>query len=248
VGIINKKEPILKKILSTALIIFFTALSSSAYAAVLDSQILKEKITKDVEAQLKANKTFSGNVKVEITNLPAEKITIPEGKNTTSKIEAVINSKYINPTTLVKVNVLVNGEVYRSFMAQAKISVYNKIWVAGDYIRRGELLNNVVLQEKETTFLNKMITDKNFQPYEYLAGKNYNPGDALDPVFLEKKPMIVKDNTVSVIFKADSVTVVIPATALDKGNIGDYIKVRSKLYKKDYQGRIIGENLVLVSI
>lgn len=244
----------MKKFFKTAIIILiFSALSCKAGAAVLDSQFLKEKIKKDVEEQLKSNfkNNFSdsqSNIKVEITDLPYEKIETHEGKNGKVEIESKINLKFFNPTTIVRVNIFVNGEIYKSFITQAKINIYNKVWVAKDYIKRGDSLNSVALEERETTYLSKTAARKNFDPYKYISAKNYNPGDVIDSNFIENIPAIVKDSPVFVIFKTDSVSVTIQAIALDKGCIGDYIKVRSKNYKKDYQGKIIGENLVLVNI
>jgi len=237
----------LKKILNTAfLTLIFLALSFKADAAVLDAKFLKEKIKKDVEEQIKAN--LKGNIKVEISDLPYEKIETNEGKNGKVEIESKINLKFFNPITIVRVNVFVNGELYKAFITQAKISIYDKVWVAKDYIKRGDVLTNVALEEKEITHLPKTIAGKSFDPYKYVSRKNYNPGDAIDSNYIESIPAIVKDCPVSVIFKTSTVSITITAIALDKGSIGDYIKVRSKNYKKDYMGKIISENLVLVNI
>jgi len=226
------------------LILVFSALSFKAEAAVLDAKFLKEEIKKDVEKQLQSGK----NTTVEIGDLPYQQIETNEGKNGKVEIEAKINSKFFNPITIVRVSVIVNGEVYKSFVAQAKINVYDKVWVASDYIKRGEVLTNVVLEEKETACLVGTFTDKNFDPHKYVSKKNYKPGDVIDSNFIETIPAIVKDSPVSVIFKTQTVSITIQAIALDRGSIGDYIKVRSKNYKKDYMGKIISENIVLVNI
>jgi flagella basal body P-ring formation protein FlgA len=243
----------MKKIFKTAiLILVFSALSIKAGAAVLDSQFLKEKIKKDVEKQIKTNLQDSsntkGNIKVEIINLPYEQIETKEGKNGKVEIETKMNLRFFNPITIVKVNILVNGEIYKSFIVQAKINIYDKVWVAKGYIKRGDVLTNVALEEKDITYLPKTITGKDFNPYKYISGKNYKPEDVIDSNFIENIPAIVKDSPVSVIFKTPSVSITIQAVALDKGIIGDYIKVRSKDYKKEYMGKIISENLVLVNI
>lgn len=237
----------MKKIFKTAiLVLIFSALSIKASAAVLDAKFLKEKIKKDVEEQIKS--TVKGKITVEIGDLPYEKIETNEGKNGKVEIESKINLKFFNPITLVRVSILVNGELYKSFVAQAKINIYDRVWVANDYIKRGEVLTNVVLEEKEISYLSKTFTGKNFDPYKYVSKKNYKPGDIIDSDYIENIPAIVKDSPVSVIFKTPSVSITIQATALDKGSIGDYIKVRSKNYKKDYMGKIISENMVLVNI
>ena len=235
----------MKKLFKTAiLILIFLALAIKANAAVLDAKFLKEKIKKDVEEQLKSNRKTT----VEIGDLPYQQIETNEGKNGKVEIESKINPKFFNPVTMVRVSVFVNGELYKSFVVQAKINIYDTVWVANDYIKRGDTLTNVILEEKEITCLPKTITGKNFNPYKYISKKNYQPGDVIDSDYIENIPAITKDSPISVIFKTQSVSVTIPATALDKGSIGDYIKVRSNNYKKDYMGKIISENVVLVNI
>ncbi len=237
----------MKKILNTAfLILIFLTFSLKSGAVVLDGNYLKEQIKKDVEKQIKA--TLKEKSTVEIVNIPYEKIEINGEKNQKVEIETKINLKYFNPLTLVRVNILVNGESQKSFVAQAKISVYDKVWVAKDYIKRGEALTKVALEEKDITYLPKTIMGERSNPCKYASRKNYKPGDAIDSVFMESIPAIAKYSPVSVIFKTQSVSITIPATALDDGNIGDFIKVRSKNYKKDYMGKIINENMVLVNI
>lgn len=237
----------MKKIFDTVcLFIIFAALSCKAGAVVLDSNLLKQKIKTDVEKQIKNR--LNGNIKIEIVNLPNEKIEINEAKNGKVEITTEINNKFFNPTTLVKVNIVVNGEIYKTFVVQAKISTYDLVLVAKDYIKRGEILTKTAFEERETTYLPKAITVKSFEAYKYVSEKNYNPEEVIDSNFIRTVPVIVRNNTVSVIFQTNSVSVVISAIALDNGSIGDYIKVRSKDYRKDYQGKIIGENLVLVNI
>lgn len=239
----------MKRILNTALILTLAlSFSCKAFAVVLDSQVLKTKIKSEVEKQIKSNTNLNGNIKVEVLNLPYERIETPNQKNEKVEIQAKINDKFFNPITLVRVNVLVNGETYRSFISQAKVSIYNNVWVANDYIKRGEPVVNIAYEEKEVSTYAKSITDPNFNFSKYVSEKNYNPGDIIDFNYLETIPAIIRNNPVSVIFKTGSVAITIPAIALDNGQIGDYIKIRSKDYKRDYQGKVIGENLVEVNI
>jgi len=235
----------LKKIFNTALItLVFLAFSAQARAVVLNKDFLKEKIKKEVEEQLKSEKRTS----VEISELPYEKIEIDAGKNDKVEIDAKINTRFFNPVTVVRVNILVNGSSQKSFIAQAKINTYDKVWVAKDYIQRGSIFSGVVLEEKEISYLPKTYAKKDFNPYKYVARKNYKPEDVIDVTYVEKIPAIVRNSPVSVIFKTDSVSVTIPAIALEQGGLGDFIKVRSQNYRKDYLGKIISENTVLVNI
>ena len=240
----------MKKILNTAILIIFSvlALLSRAEAVVLDKENLKEQIKQSIEKQIKSNTQVNGRIQVQSITLPYGKIEIEGVKSEDVKLETKMNLKYFNPLTIIRVNLLVNGEIKKSFTSQAKISVYDNVWIAKDFINRGEELTDVAYEEIDVTYISKVITDRNFNPYKYLAKKNYRTGEAINMTFIEPAPDIVKNSMVFIVFQTDTVSVTIPGIALNKGNIGDYIKVRSKDFRKDYQGKIINESQILVNI
>lgn len=238
----------MKKLLNTVLIIFFALASTRVSAVVLDKEFLKEKIKESVERQIKTNTSIKGRVEVQEVNFPYEKIEINGENNKNIQVKTTINLKYLNPTTLVRVSIFTDNKIQKSFVSQVKINVYEKVWVAKDCIKRGESLSNTAFEEKEITYSLRTIKDEHFDLYKYVAKKNYGAGEALDSGFIEPTPDIVKDSPVAVIFKSSTVSVTVMGIALSNGNVGDYIKVRSKDFKRDYQGKIINECQVLVNI
>jgi len=230
-----------KTVLLVLIICFAT--SCKANSAVLSEKFIKDKIKSDVEAQVKTK--INGKIRVEIQDLPFKKI---ETSSKDIDIKTNLNLKYFNPVVIVRVSIITDGNTYKSFTAQAKINVYKNIWVAKDFIKRGETLKNVVLEEKDISQISGNFVGEEFNPFKYVSSKNYNPNDVINPDFIRMTPSIVKDSPVSVIFQTGTVSVTVTAKALSSGNIGEYIKVRNRDYKKDYVGKIIGENTVLVNI
>ena len=63
------------------------------------------------------------------------------------------------------------------------------------------------------------------------------------------RPDVVRNGEVRIFFVSnDSVMVSVDGTAMSDGMCGDYIDVENKNYKKVYNGKVIGENKVLVNI
>lgn len=240
----------MKKILNTALLIilFISVLSCRAEAVVLDKKMLEEKIKTSVENQIKQNFDIDGRIEIKSVKLPYGDIEVDVSDVKSIKTQTSINLKYFNTTTIAKVNLIINGKSVSSFVSQIKISTYDKVWVAKDYIRRGEVLSNVAFEEREVSFASKGIKDRKFDIYKYIAKKNYRPGDTIDMTFIKPAPDIVKDGLVFVMFKSSNVSVTVPGKAMEEGNIGDYIRVRSKEFRKDYRGKIISECQILVNI
>ena len=95
---------------------------------------------------------------------------------------------------------------------------------------------NYVLDEK---MLDKEITTR----------KIFQKGEIIDKRFVRMRPDVARNSDVRIFFVSKgSVMITIDGTALSDGMLGDYINVENRNYKKVYNGKIIGENRVLVNI
>lgn len=237
----------MKNLLKTAaLFIFFVCLTNQTMdAAVLDSDILIKKVKKDVKENVS---TFvKGKIIVDVTNIPYKSIEIPNGK---AEINTAVNLKIFTPFTVVKTSIIVDGKIVKSFGVPVKISVFDKVWVAKDTINNGSALTNqnICLEDKEISLITENVTREDFQPVNVKTKKSYKPGDIIDSRYISKTPDVIRNNLVSIIFKNQNFSVVLSGQALENGKIGDFIKVRNKQYKKDYIGKVIGENKILINI
>lgn len=224
------------------MLIITLGLTPGVSGAVLDDQFISRQIKKNIIEQLKQK--HDGKIEVEITALPYKSIEVPDGD---IKIETGTDLSSFN-STIVKVDVYSDDIKVKTFGARVEINVYDKVWVAKDWIKRGESLKNLKLVEKNISSMVNEVTSKDFEPGQYQARKNIRPGDVINRDYIEKVPTIVKNSPVSLIFITPQVSVTIPAIAMTSGKIGDFIKVKNKDYKKSYVGKIIGKNLVLVHI
>jgi len=224
---------------------FLISVVGKANAAVLDSQFIINQIKKDVTKQISS--MVSGRIEIEVTNIPYKTIEVPEGK---VDIVASSNLQHFSSLTVARVEILVNGEKFKSFGTPIKISVYDKVWVAKDVIDRGKSLSgsNIALEKKEITLMAETAVREDFSPFNCSVKKTFKPGDIIDTRYVEKIPLIIKNSPISIVFKSSDITITMSAEALDNGKIGDYIRVRSKQYKKDYIGKVISANTVMVNI
>ena len=81
------------------------------------------------------------------------------------------------------------------------------------------------------------------------AKKAFQKGEIIDKRFVKMKPDVARNSDVRIFFVSNgSVMISIDGNALADGMIGDYINVENKNYKRVYNGKVIGENRVLVNI
>lgn len=84
---------------------------------------------------------------------------------------------------------------------------------------------------------------------EMSAKKAFQKGEIIDKRFVKMRPDVVRNNDVRIFFVSNGdVMVSVDGTAMSDGMLGDYIDVENKNYKKTYNGKVIGENKVLVNI
>ena len=227
-------------LLSAIILLSFT---SKAYSAILNSQFITEQIKSDIKTQLKQH--YNGKITVEIKSLPYKSIKVPDGE---IEIKTNSNLKKLKSISIIKVNIYVDKVRVKSFGVRAELKIYDKVWVAKDWIKRGGNLNNIAFEEREISSSLSSVPGKDFEPHKYLAKRNIKPGEIINLLYVEGIPLIVKNSPVSVIFKTPLVSITIPGIAVTSGKTGDFIKVKNIRYKKNYMGKIIGKNLVLINI
>jgi len=222
--------------------VFFTG---RAFAVVLGSEYINSQINKEVTKVLKQQ--IKGDISVEVKNIPYSEIQVNEGK-ITFNIENDLN--FISPHSIVRVNILVDGEKVKTFGAAINIKVQDYVWVANDYIYKGKAFSsqNLILKKEDISSVALTAARENFNYGERFSTRMFKPGDVIDARYTEIIPDVIKNSLVNVIFQTSNIKVVMDGEALENGKIGDYIKVRNKKYKKDYTGKVISENQILVNI
>lgn len=236
----------MKKSLKTLLILAATlSFTGQSDAAILKSDFIKNQIKKNVEASLN-NKNID-KAEVNIKNIPYKTINIPDGR---IEIRTSGNIRSYSSSSILKTEILVNDKKVKSFCTSADIKIYDNVWVSKDNLRKGAILSwsNLSLEKKQINVFSKNALKNDFNPVGFQVTRSLKSGDILDKKFVKKIPLIVKDSPVSIIFKTPYVSVTLPGMALEEGNIGDFIRVKNKQYKKNFVGKIVGNNIIKVNI
>lgn len=237
----------MKNLFKTAFILLTLLIISikGADAAVLSTQYLQDAIKKDLIKDF--NSKYTGKVNIEITGMPYKTLTIPDGK---VKIDASVNTDQFNRNNIVRVKVSVDNNEVKSFGVPVRLTLYDNVWVAKEYIAKGESLSGekVIQEKREIGLIANNALRGNVYPQGITVRKSFGAGEIIDTRFIKSIPAVAKNSPVSIVFQSPYVTVTISGEALDSGKVGDFIRVRNNKYKKDYKGKIIGSNTILVNI
>jgi flagella basal body P-ring formation protein FlgA len=235
----------MKNLFRIILITVLTFSSLKVNAATMANSEVKSIIAKQVKENYK-NYT-SAQIDVEVVALPFKDLYVPEGN---VSFTAKPSMDKFMARDLEKVSVYVNDQFVKSFNAPVVIKAYENVLVATGFINIGQPINSNVATAKRIEISN--ILDYPLRAdalgKEMMAKKAFREGEVLDKRFVKLRPEVVRNATVTVVFKSNNLSIVIDARALSDGVIGESICLMNKNYNKVYTGKVIGENKVLVEI
>lgn len=230
--------------LITIFTLFLTGLK--AEAAVLTQRYLAQEIRKQAQTIIK--KELNYNLNIETDDYYISNITVP-GNN--FKIQVSCSTRKFNPVTIFKVNILSEGKIMKTFGVPISISIFESVAVAAKDISRDEPLSssNIKYETREISLINNnnILTSSDVTD-NFIADKQFKADEILDRRFIKTPPDVLMYNPVSLIFENEDITISLDGEALDSGRIGEYIRVKNKLYKKQYRGQIIDKNKVMVKL
>lgn len=234
----------MKKTLTTALIMIIGTLGVNAQ--MVSSADVKSSVAKILENNYK--KISDADIEVKVSATPFAQLQLPDGK---VNYKIVSGADKIVPRDIKRVDIYVNNAFIKSLNLPVQTVVYKEVLVANDYINREQALNNETVSLKKMDVSMKMdyVLGKNALSKEMSAKKGFQKGEIIDKRFVKMRPDVVRNGDVRIFFVSNgAVMVTIDGTAMADGMYGDYINVENKNYKKVYNGKVIGENRVLVNI
>lgn len=228
----------------TALIIMMTVIGANAQT--VTSAAVKSQIANQLTANYK--KMTGADVDVKITATPFAQLTLPDGKVT---YKIVQGGDKIVPRDIKRVDVYVNNAFVKTLNLPVQTIVYKEVLVAADFINREQAINNETTVVKKIDVSQRMdyVLSEKMLNKEMSAKKAFQKGEIIDKRFVKMRPDVERNGAVRIFFVSNgAVMITIDGTAMADGMCGDYINVENKNFKRVYNGKVIGENRVLVSI
>ena len=234
----------MNKIVATVLILTLSTLSASAQ--MISSADVKTSVAKILETNY--NKMTNGEVEVKVSATPFAQLQLPDGK---VSYKVVSGGDKILPRDIKRVDVYVNNAFVKTLNLPIQTIVYKDVLVASDFINRDQAVTNECTTVKRMDVSMKMdyVLDSKMLAKEMTTKKAFQKGEVIDKRFVKMRPDVQRNGEVRIFFVSNGdVMVTIDGTAMADGMTGDYINVENKNYKKVYNGKVIGENRVLVAI
>lgn len=234
----------MNRFLITVLIMMIGALGANAQ--MVSSSDVKTAVSAILESNYK--KITNGDVEVKVSATPFAQLQLPDGK---VSYKIVSGADKVLPRDIKRVDIYVNGAFIKTLNLPVQTIVYKEVLVASDFINREQALTKDCTTLKKVDVSMKMdyvLTDKMLEK-EITTKKAFQKGEVIDRRFVKMRPDVMRNADVRIFFVSNgAVMISIDGTAMADGMTGDYVNVENKNYKKVYNGKVIGENKVLVNI
>ncbi len=224
---------------------FILIAGQTVSAATLTNAQVKAVISDTVTKQYQ--KYTDARIRLEVINLPFDKIEVPEGKVTYS---VVSNFDKFVKRDIKRVSIYVNGSLVNKFVVSIDAKAFKNVLVASRYIDRDSAItrSSVTIKEMEVSAnLENILTEEALEK-ELIARKWFREGEIIDKRFVKMKPDVARNSEVQALFNSNNILIALSVNALGEGMVGDYIELESKSLKRRYRGQIIGTNKVLIKI
>ena len=231
--------------ISLILIFCFTSLVAEA----------KQIGVKDIEPLIKSyilkhyKPLYKGDIQVQCGRIPCVPVEVPEGK-VDIKIASILRDAFVE-RSVVRVRIFVDGKPVRSLGVPVQLAIYDNVWVATQPISRDDSISTINVEPMRRDITKIAATAARVNLSNLLntrVKKTFRTGEVLDHRFIEKEPVVLRNSMISIIFKSKTISVSIPGEAMENGQIGDNIRVRSPEFRKQYRAKIIDRGTVLVNI
>lgn len=217
-----------------------------ASAQVVTSAEVKASVAKVLENNYK--KITDADIEVKVSATQFAQLQLPDGK---ISYKIVSGGDKVVPRDIKRVDVYVNNAFVRSLNLPVQTKVYKEVLVARDFIDREQSITKdcAVVQKVDVSMKLDYVLEERMLSKEISTKKAFQKGEIIDKRFVKMRPDVARNSDVRIFFVSNgSVMISIDGTAMMDGMCGDYVNVENRNYKKVYNGKVIGENKVLVSI
>ncbi len=211
---------------------------------VLTGDLLELAIAKDLGVRMGVRE---GEVRVKVIKewVP---LNIPSGAHF---VEA-FNLQGGGLTTMMAfyIRVISGGLVMGGWPIQARVELFQDVWVAQQRMERGQVVDDDAVESKRIDVLKERTVPlpASFELSGYELAMPIPAGKVLTRRDIVEKELVKKGQMVDVLVSQGSLSLRMKAMALEGGAVGITVKLRNLDSRKDFFGEVIGEGQVSVKL
>lgn len=151
---------------------------------------------------------------------------------------------YMRLVVLISVNGVVKNEVRLS----GWVDVFEPVVCTSRKLKKGETIkkDDIYIERKNTSHLSTdIITDMN-KIMGLIVKHTLQEGTCLKEWMLEKSPIVDRGDMVTILAESGDIRVTVPGMVLERGYVGELVRVQNAMSKKEIHARVINNSTVMV--
>jgi flagella basal body P-ring formation protein FlgA len=221
-----------------------TAVSSTDGPMVLTGDLLELAIAKDLGVRMGVRE---GEVRVKVIKewVP---LNIPSGGHFVEAFN--LQGGGLTSMMAFYIRVISGGLVMGEWPIQARVELFQDVWVAQQRMERGQVVEDNAVESKRIDVLKERAVPlpASFKLTGYELAMPIPAGKVLTRRDIVEKELVKKGQMVDVLVSQGSLSLRMKAMALEGGAAGITVKLRNLDSRKDFFGEVIGEGQVSVKL
>jgi flagella basal body P-ring formation protein FlgA len=151
---------------------------------------------------------------------------------------------YVRLVALVRVNGVVENRVRLS----GWVDVFDSVVCTGRNLRKGEVIKerDLYLERKNISQLSAHILTDVSKAVGLMVKHNVKAGTCLKGWMVEKSPIVDRGDMVTIVAESGDLKVTVPGRILERGYLGELIRVQNAMSKKEIYAKVVDNSTVLV--
>lgn len=221
-----------------------TAVARADGPMVLTGDLLELAIAKDLGVRMGVRE---GEVRVKVIKewMP---LNIPSGAHFVEAFN--LQGGGLTSMMAFYIRVISGGLVMGEWPIQARVELFQDVWVAQQRMERGQVVEDDAVESKRIDVLKERAVPlpASFKLTGYELAMSIPAGKVLTRRDIIEKELVKKGQMVDVLVSQGSLSLRMKAMALEGGAVGITVKLRNLDSRKDFFGEVIGEGQVSVKL
>jgi flagella basal body P-ring formation protein FlgA len=144
--------------------------------------------------------------------------------------------------------VMSNGVVKNRVRLSGWVDVFESVVLTSRNLKKREIIKkeDIYLARKNISHLSPNILTDMSKAVGLMAKHNLKEGAILKEWMLEKSPIVKRGDMVTILAESGHLRVTVPGRVLEKGYLGEIIRVQNTMSKKKIHARVINNSTVMV--
>jgi flagella basal body P-ring formation protein FlgA len=211
-----------------------------------DVTVGADAVLEELRLELTARLSLRGDLKLSFVQ-PWQPLEVKNGRQWKVVLEGVPKNG-LSSTCRIRFSIEADGKKLGTWQSEIQAQLFEPVWVATRRLDRGESLNSSAAALKEINVLAAqrefLTSDTDFGFYEIARTVAADQPITKQDVSLRR--LVRRGMEVDVVVNEGALNISMKGIALNDGGAGETVTVRNKDSKRDFQGRVVGDNTVQV--